>query len=235
MSEGKVIIYYHDTCPTSIKLIDTLEKEGLLDLVRLINVRNHPFLAINRGVLSVPAIEIDGEIIDFGPIDFDYVISKIKGLNADLEFNDKLKGFKITILDNLFLALSLYIHEDVNVLLDYYLIRKRLGLLGRDISDVKKELGLDNIDFYRSIEEKLLKVIAINLLREVKWLNNIDLTKDEFLRKYSIDVLSHWLAARGSIARVGLIIPNDKSRIRCKAIKLHDFIRENWDYLMSKI
>jgi len=203
--------------------------------VKLINVKDNPFLALNKRILSVPAIEIDGEIIDFGPIDFDYVLNIIKGNRATIELSDKLKALKITTIDNLFLALSLYLHEELDVLLNYYLIRKRLGWHDKSIDEIKSELGISNNSFYETIEEKLLKVISINLLREIKWLDQIELTRDNFLSKYDVYALSHWLIARGSIARIGLFILDEKSKIRSKAIKLLDFIKDNLGYLIQKV
>lgn len=235
MCSGRVIIYYHATCPTSIKLINLLKKEGLLDSVKLIDVKDNPFIALNNGILSVPAIEINGEIIDFGPIDFDYVLNRIRGNNAVYELSDKVNTLKRIILDNLFLSLVLYLHEKLEPLLDYYLIRKRLGWENKELHEIKSELRLSNESFYRVIEEKLLKVIAINLLREIKWLNQIELTKRNFLDRYDVDTLSHWLIARGSVARVNLIVPDEKLKVRSKAIKLLNFIKDNWSYLIQKV
>lgn len=58
-----VKVYFHPTCPTSIKLMKLLVEEGLNDKVVLVDTSKNPYPAFKKGILSIPSVEIDGHVV----------------------------------------------------------------------------------------------------------------------------------------------------------------------------
>ena len=56
-------IYIHKSCPTSIRLLELLREEGIIEKFDIVDVEE-------KGYVSVPTLEIEDKVVDFGPIDF---------------------------------------------------------------------------------------------------------------------------------------------------------------------
>jgi len=228
-------IYIHKTCPTSIELINEIEKIGLKDM-DIVDVEKSPFKAISRGYVSVPTIEIDGEIFDFGPVDIQGFIQYIREKQSPDPTQEILDRIIATILDNIFLALSIYLRGDISAILDY---KPLLALLERNYGIKNVQLAFKNIqennkEIYSQIEEKLLKTIAYGFIKELYYIHHKKLPIDYFER-YTYEIFLHWTLARSSISRIGLISCVDKQDFREKVLKLMDVIKENWYKYWDKV
>ena len=200
-------IYIHKTCPTSLKLLEALERENLLDRVQIIDVEERPFAAINIGVVSVPIIECDGEVIDFGPIKIEDVVKMVKRgeiLKEKPSIEDAVKKILRIIRDNLFLALNMYIRESPEFILESKALQSALNLDEEDVEAIRKYVKERREKIYEEVEEKLLRTIVRNLEMEITMLEMGKIFESEEILKEHI---KHWIIARSSTARIGLIQP----------------------------
>ncbi len=232
---SRVKIYYHETCPTSVELLNKLKNLGLLSSIELINVSEHPFFSLSDGIVSVPAIFIEGKLLDFGPINIGEVVDNIKfyletgkivlehvkGFNVE----DAVKRLRRIVYDNLFLACNVYIREDLTWLLDSPKIIQLLNLDNEGKENLLKHLKSEQQRYLKDMEEKLLKVLRYNLLLELRLLFGEQKTNDS-VKKLSIEYVMHWLIARSSVARISLVNPS-KVNLKEKAEKLLQFIKSD--------
>jgi len=201
-------IYIHKTCPTSTKLLELLEKNNLLDKVNVIDVGEEPFKLLNKGAISVPYIEKDGELVDMGPIDFEKVLSAIKTHLVDKPrekvFNDIATKLMHLVVDNVFYSISVYLRESLTFLLDSEPVVKYLCLEDK-VESFKEWLVEKEIEILTNYIESIKKTIVRNFLFEIKLLKGEKITLDKFKKSYSVQHIAHWLLFRGSVARVSLI------------------------------
>lgn len=235
-------ILIHKTCPTSIKLLEFLEKLGVLDKAKIIDVEKEPFYAVSLGVVHVPAIIKDDEILDFGPI-------KFEALEKNLDTNNKTKTSPSSyeelieiiyedILDNIFLALSVFLREKISIVLNYKPTINKLKkhIDAHYLDTLIKYIKENDENLYRNIEEKLVKYIAFSFIKELYWIHNRKLSIEEFNNLYTPPVFAHWVLARGSISRIGLIQDIAKEpKTKKKLLQLRQKIQEKWEQYWSKI
>ncbi len=226
-------IYYHETCPTSRKLLDSLRKRDIANKVRLIDAKKNSFPIIGRGFVSVPVIR--NNIVDYGPVDFEAIEKYIETSEWPTKTFDLEKAIEdITreALDNLFIALSVYLRRSIAILLEYPpLIEKlRLRYQNFDFDKLRSYVTENDTKIFASIEDKLIRYIAFSFIMELKWVYGRKLSIEEFERFYPENVFLHWILARSSVARVGLledIASNEE--LRRRALIIRDIIREKWD------
>ena len=232
-----VVILFHKTCPTSIKLLEALRRENLLDRVELVDVGVYPFEAVSRGMVSVPAIYINDKIFDFGPINIDRAVKLIKKTlenESAYSYNPKEKLVN-TVLDNLFLAITTYLSESLTPLLEYLPLVELLEVKGEKFESFKKEIEKEEKEILGEIGEKLVRVIAYNFIKELYWINKRKLKWKEFTEIYSDEVLKHWFLARSTIARIGLNLDRFYLVIDEKIKQFKKLLYEKWDRYWENI
>jgi len=238
----KFKIYYHESCPTSLKLLRLLKGRKLLEKVETIDVGQRPLKAISKGLVLVPAVLKGDELIDFGSVNMEKCASIIAGesFKEDLKkigIEDAVNYLIHDILDNLFLSLVIYLRGNILPILDYTLsILKLNKLYGKEIIPFLTEYLEENgKQIYESIKEKLKKIIAINFMREINWIHGRVIRKEEFEKMYPFHVFAHWVLARSSISRVGLLTNLTTDRELTERIKeLREHLLLRWDEYSEK-
>ena len=135
----------------------------------IVAVEKSPFKAISREYVSMPTIEVDREIFDFGPVDIHGFVQCIREKQSPYPTREILDRIVATILDNIFLALSSYLRGDMSAILDY---KPLVALPERNYGSKNVQLAFENIkennkEIYRQIEAKLLKTIAYGFIKEL--------------------------------------------------------------------
>jgi len=120
----KLKLYYHLSCPTSLKLIRLLIEKELIKNLEAIDVGKKPLTAISRGLILVPAIEKKREIINCGPVNIENILNafaekKVSSEIKEASPEDIIDFLVHDILDNLFLSLIVYLRESILPILDY--------------------------------------------------------------------------------------------------------------------
>ncbi len=113
-------IYVHRLCHTSIRLLRILHEKKIGD-IKIVDIGQNPLALVSMGIVSVPAVEVDGSIIDFGPIDPDNILSIIaeeKKISLS-PIEDAIEAIYKEILDNLFIALTIYLRGSIALVFEY--------------------------------------------------------------------------------------------------------------------
>ncbi len=238
-------IFIHKTCPTSQKILEILRDLGVLGMAEIIDVENEPLYLISLGFVHVPAILVDNQIFDYGPIKFDEfeksIIDyrlKIEEIPKKLSRDDLINILYEDILDNLFLSLSVFLREKVSIVLKYKPTMTKITrhIDKQDLNNFIKYVENNDYDLYKEIEEKLIKYIAFSFIRELFWIHNRKISIENFDRLYPLPVFVHWVLARSSISRVGLICDITKNhKIRNKIFLIRQIIQEKWERYWEKI
>lgn len=99
---ARIRIYLHPKCYSSYRLYLFMRREGLLDRgVELIDTSKRPFIAISRGIISVPAVECDGRVVFQGMVDREILRKLIDGGWPVIEPSNMVERFAAGIADSL--------------------------------------------------------------------------------------------------------------------------------------
>ena len=165
------------------------------------------------------------------------ILDTLKGYKRGVE-KEPLKIMLHDVLDNLFLSLIVYLRGDVYPILEYTLTVNK-ALKDRCIcilGFIKNEIKQCGRKLYEEIKERLKKTIALNFIRELYWIRGKKLMKEEFENLYPISIFAHWVLARSSIARIGLLHDMKNNKVLMTRIKeLGTHIMENWDKYWEKV
>ncbi|MGQ4832719.1 MAG: glutaredoxin domain-containing protein [Candidatus Asgardarchaeia archaeon] len=207
-------IIIHKTCPTSLKVVKFVREHNLSEKTVIIDAAERPYYAITKGVISVPAIFVNGKIIAMGPVDFDSLYERLTTGRVYVEDIDAKYGMKqtfIAILDALGTASWVYLKEDIKEILEYrLLVEPTIGIV--DWEESRKEEYLKDVyDYFLSKKETFLKTYSKyffknftkNFIREYYWRTG-EFPSESVFDVYTEDVFGHWLATRGTIGRIGL-------------------------------
>ena len=241
----EVEIFVHPTCSTCHSLIRLLKQWGFINKVKIYDTSIDPHMALERGVRSVPSIFIDGDLVFAGVVDF----KKLKEiLNAGLltektmlSDGELIERFLRGVLDSVATALWLYININCRAFTnDVRFLRAITNLSTYDDGNLSRLISILNDDarcrgIVEDNKERFLKVIAINFVREVYWLNG-RVNGATALSNYNLYSLAHWAMVRGSVSRVGLVPHSlNDSKFRSKIEELWSYINAHFDELMSKV
>ena len=241
----EVEIFVHPTCTTCHTLIRLLRQWNLIDKVKIYDTSKDPYIALERGVRSVPSIFIDNELVFAGIVDFAKLRQLLMGLKAPEEAklsDDELAArFIRGVLDSVATAAWLYVNEDCSAFTrDLKFLKAITNLSILDGKYVDRLVSLLNNPYTcRSLieanEEGFLRAISVNFVREVYWLmGKVDW--GEVSSKYSIESIAHWLMVRGSVSRVGLIPHRlSEEKFRAKVTKVYEYIKAHFSELMDKV
>ncbi|WP_069807303.1 thioredoxin family protein [Vulcanisaeta thermophila] len=244
----KIEVFIHPTCSTCHTLIKMLSRWGYLDRVSIIDTSKEPYIAMERGVRSVPSIFINGELVFAGIVDFKALKAMLDGLNirakVEVSIEELTEDFFKGVLDTISTALWLYINADCRAFLEdrdfvmaimnlkkyanYEELYKRLSdYLGNEVNCGE---GI------RAREERFLRVIARNFAREVYWLHGKALSWGEVSRLYPREVIAHWMIVRSTLGRVGLRIHRlSEGEFRAKVDRVYEYLNANFDSIISEV
>ncbi|BDC19713.1 thioredoxin family protein [Acidianus sp. HS-5] len=241
----KVEIFTHRNCTECNLLLEYLDQKGLLGRVQVIDTELYPFLALERGVISTPSVFIDGKLVYAGTVDFQEFERLLQGekvvrkINKD-ELVDKLM---YGIVDSFAATAWLYVNLDF----DSFMAQKDfvMAVTGLVLSEDSDELYnyLRNLvikngaEYVKKWEDRMLRNISSNFVREIYWLYNSKLSLEEIKAKYPIEVFAHWLMVRGgSTGRVGLRIhPLTEKDTMERISRAYIYMLNNYDQLWDKV
>ncbi|MGC9153301.1 MAG: thioredoxin family protein [Vulcanisaeta sp.] len=248
MSSTNVEIFVHPTCSTCHTLIRLLKQWGYLDRVRIVDTSRDPYIAVERGVRSVPSIFINGELVFAGIVDFKRLKVLLDGEYSGNRFEGDLteleERFFKGVLDSVATALWLFVNEDCDAFLrdrDFVMAITNLSVFSnRDEAYEMLHKYLSNVDACRDAitrrEERFLAVITRNFAREIYWLHNRFVSWGEVSKLYSKEVIAHWMIIRSALGRVGLrVYPISNERFREKVDKVYDYMSRVFDEHMSQV
>jgi predicted thioredoxin/glutaredoxin len=243
----KVEIFTHKNCTECHIVLDYLKEKGLLERVDVIDTEKYPFLAFERGVISTPSIFIDGELVFAGKVDMDKLESLLKGEETlpleNIDDNQLLRSLMEGIVDSFAATAWLYVNRNLRLFVeqkDFVMavtgisMRRDKEELYSKIKDMvarNEELLLD------SWKELMIRNITSNFIRELYWLYEHKLDKQEVTSRYPLEVFSHWLMVRGgAVGRVGLkIYPLKDERVIRRISEAYLYLFSNYDSIWEKI
>ncbi|MQL55198.1 thioredoxin family protein [Acidianus ambivalens] len=241
----KVEIFTHKNCTECNLLLEYLDQKGLLGRVQIIDTELYPFLALERGVISTPSVFIDGKLVYAGTVDFQEFEKLLQGekivkkINKD-ELVDKLM---YGIVDSFAATAWLYVNLDF----DSFMAQKDfvMAVTGLVFSEDAEELYnylrnlmiKNGLEYVKKWEDKMLRNISSNFVREIYWLYGSKLSLEQIKAKYPLEVFAHWLMVRGgSTGRVGLRIhPLTEKDTMERISKAYMYMINNYDQLWEKV
>ncbi len=248
MSTHNIEIFIHPTCSTCHTLTRLLRQWGYLDRVRIIDTSKDPYIAMERGIRSVPSILINGELVFAGIVDFKRLKAILDGEYSSSKFDGDLREleerFFKGVLDSVATALWLYVNEDCDALLrdrEFTMAITNISIYSNReeaYNELRKYLGYPDMcrDAIRSREEKFLVVIIKNFAREIYWLHNRFLSWSEISKLYNKEVIAHWMIVRSALGRVGLRVhPISNERFWEKVGKVYNYMSQVFEEYMRQV
>lgn len=235
-------VFVHPTCSTCHALLQRLHRWGLIDKVRIIDTSKDPYVAIEKGVRSVPSIFINGELAFAGVMDFEEVRSALLG-NAPMRSsspseNELVQAFMRGVLDSVATALWLYVNEDCGAFLrdGGATLKAMMGIGDEELGKFEAIVqGMNCAQLVSSNEESFLRVISTNFAREIYWvLGKVSWATVKSL--YSREAVAHWMIVRSALGRVGLR-PHRLSEpgFASKVDRVYEYLERRFDELMDKV
>lgn len=238
-----IIVYFHPTCPTSIKLLKKLWEERLHEKVLLIDVSESPYRAFEKGLLSVPGVEIDGKIVVQGVLFNEVLEFIVKGEAITIPYrgpSELVKRFMRGVLESFAVTSWAYVNWRLTPILENESFTSSvIGVYGIDYENAIKGL----VESVKSSEERLLeeyskymvRSAAYNYIRELYWLGGVDSIKRGSIHRVGLEELGHWLMLRSSIGRVGLNIRPLSEELKRRIDKVREYLLENFEEIIEKI
>ncbi|AWR97636.1 thioredoxin [Acidianus sulfidivorans JP7] len=241
----KVEIFTHKNCTECNMLLEYLDKKNLLGKVQIIDTELYPFLALERGVISTPSVFIDGTLVYAGSVDFEEFEKLLSGdkITKKIDKDELVDKLMAGIVDSFAATAWIYVNMDF----DSFMAQKDfvLAVTGLVFADNKEEMYnyLRNTmikEGYKYVEkwnDRILRNISSNFVREIYWLYQTKIPVDELKRKYTFEIFAHWLMVRGgSTGRVGLRIhPITDTEVMERIKKAYDYMLLNYDNLWEKV
>ncbi len=110
---------------------------------------------------------------------------------------------------------------------------RREQLYLRILKDVKEKEDM----LLEEWKERMMRNIASNFVRELYWLYERKLDKEDIAKTYPLEVFSHWLMVRGgAVGRVGLrIYPLSDKTVISRISEAYLYLFNNYDSLWEKV
>lgn len=221
-------IYIHPTCSSSYKLVKYMMERDIS--VELIDA-SVPASIIERGIVSVPWVEIGGEPVAADPVEPEEIEQMLKG-NYSPRI-DPMEAFRRSLLASSYLsALSLaHARVDVGITTGFLKAALRSAYSGLSAIDLMREVKRDSNSIYEALEEKIAKVVAASFLRELYWTRG---AREELRTAFDERLLSLWLLSKISIGRAG--IPGAPPKINRNGISIvMSLLESSGERMMHKI
>jgi predicted thioredoxin/glutaredoxin len=229
--------YIHLTCPHSRELLALLDQTGLRESTVVVDAGNTPFDTFRHGVLSVPSLFADNNLVASGTFEPERLRNYLSLFTPVIPGDETLfHGMINAATDNVGIAAYLYLYEEPGILFqnpDYLLaasgliwiaVRDRDGFLGK-----LRALAESNLPGFLIEKPHLFyKVIALNFLREVYWATGQTPDENKMRELYTPEMFAHWLFIRPAVGRIGIRTESASGTIPSKA-------RAVWDYMLGNL
>ncbi|BBG24275.1 thioredoxin family protein [Sulfuracidifex tepidarius] len=241
----KIEVFTHRNCTECHILLDYLKEKGLIEKVEIIDTEKYPFLAFERGVISTPSVFVDGNLIFAGKVDFDKLDDILKGNKVESAIleDQLLEKLMEGIVDSFAATAWIYVNRDLSLFVeqkDFVMAvtgiaidDRREQLYLRILKDVKEKEDM----LLEEWKERMMRNIASNFVRELYWLYERKLDKEDIAKTYPLEVFSHWLMVRGgAVGRVGLrIYPLSDKTVISRISEAYLYLFNNYDSLWEKV
>jgi len=224
-------IYMHPRCGDSWHVYQLLERNSLLNLVNLTNTEEHPFLALSKGVFSIPAFELKDRVVLQGYFTEEDVILLAKdGRMRIKSTSEALDRLMKSIFSSFLVVAAVYLSGTFKVLLDardYLLSASGAFFLPEQetfLQAAREKLAQALID--DSNRKSFHRIIAGNYVRDIYWLTGTP-PRRETIEKLGLSFFRDWLLLRASIGRV--FVPQSSL-----PAGLDVRVREAWEYTLEK-
>ncbi|AWR99845.1 thioredoxin family protein [Metallosphaera hakonensis] len=241
----QVEIFTHKNCTECNLLVEYLEQRGLLGKVKLIDTEAYPFLALEKGVISTPSVFVDGKMVYAGKVDFAEFEELLKGNGVERKFNrdELVTRFMEGIVDSFAATAWLYVNRDFDSFMEQKdFVFAVTGLALSEGGDegyqyLRNVLLKDRDKILQEWEPKMFRNISSNFVREIYWLYQRKLPRDEIFSRYPLEVFAHWLMIRGGVVgRVGLRIhPLSEVETMTRIARVYGYTMENYDSIWERV
>lgn len=242
----EIEVYTHSRCAECTILLQFLRERNLLDKVRVIDTEKYPFLALEKGVLSTPSIFVDGKLLYAGVVDFgelEEILVKGEVRTTDVQINELIDRLMNGVVNSFAMTDWLFLNPDPDALMDQKdFVLAVTGLIKDPKRDEKlNSLHTDVRKNWNGILEawkiKMMKNIASNFVREIYWLYERKIPKEEVESMYPLEVFAHWMMVRGgAVGRVGLrIMPLSDTSTLSRIAEVYEYLTANYDQILDRI
>ena len=228
----RVRIYIHPTCMTSYRLVKRLHEDGLLDRVELVDTSMvAPSGVFEKGVWSVPWMEVDGKPAATDPVDPEEAVGIILEGWGQIPSNPA-ERFMETILHSMYASSLVYIHGSLRPVLSPSLasaaLRTPLG--GPDPHEALKAVAAREAELLERWMDRVMRVLGIGYVRTLWWAAGGGHGELEPPSQTQVAV---WLLSTAGMGRVGLPWRPylDSGRIR----RLAGFIEKGFKGLLGRV
>lgn len=225
-------VYMHPRCSDSYNVYLLLERNSLLERVKLVNTERNPLQSIRLGVFSVPAFVENERVILQGYLSEAEILSLLTTGRIDVpSLEVAVERLMKSVFSSFLVASVVYLSgsfEPVAHSEDYVLSASGAFFITeqRKFLEVAKE-RLTTTTFDESIERSLLRVIAGNFVRDYYWLRG-EVPTRESLSKLGEEYFRDWLFLRASLGRI--FVPHSQPPEGLK-----NRVRKAWEYLLERV
>ncbi len=224
-------VYLHPRCSDSWHVYKLLEKNSLLELVKLVNTEQAPLLALSKSVFSVPAFELSGKVVLQGYFTDDEVISLVRSgrihVGSPEEALDRLMK---SVFSSFLVASAVYLSGSFSVLVDARdYVYSASGALFLTEHETFFELARDKLrtaTLGEEDEKHFVRIIAGNFIRDLYWLRGEPLNRDT-IENLGYSYFREWLLLRSSLGRV--FVPHSRP-----PADVEERIRKAWEYTLHR-
>jgi len=236
--------YIHLSCPNSVKMLHILEELNIINYTKVIDVGKEPFLAYQNGILSVPVLFHDNNIIVSGTLDENWLMKYLSLYSVEEPEDDLIfRNYLFSILDNVATASFIYLYENHKAVLQnksYIMATAGFNrIITKDIdSFISKILDVAEKKFPEFIQEKSIlfqKAISLNFLREIFWVKKNKISIEQFNQIHSKESLALWLFSRASLGRIAIKKDITEEFLMQKSNTIWAYILNNYDEIWSKV
>ncbi len=238
MLKREVIV--HPTCKTSYKFIKKLHLDT--ELYRetiLVDAASRPYYALSLGLLSVPAIIVDGIPLYAGPIDLDRAVNLLRNprILGENEYSIRELAEKIPVIIGDSQALSaILVYNGLEPVLGFEnTLKAGLGVWSKDIVEKATEEFINDKELVEKAHRKAVRNLAYNTIRAIYWTycRGVKRLRDfeEFL---SLDHLALLLELSSIYGRIGFV-HHRRKRIVEKTRPIYEYIEEKFNKILDYI
>lgn len=223
-------VYVHPRCFDSYRVYQ-LAAELHVRHVSFVNTELDPFGALSRGIFAVPAFEKDGKIILQGWFTQEDFLSLLKEEKVNISSKEDAFGRLLrSIAASFTVASAVYLVGDLSIVAgspEYLMSASGAYFLSDSEEFIDYATWKLRETEVESIEERLLRSVAANFVRDTYWLRGDVPTRSE-VESLGSSFFEAWLAARASIGRI--FVPHSYAWEG-----LHERVKRAWAYLLQHI
>ncbi|QOJ78550.1 hypothetical protein IG193_07275 [Infirmifilum lucidum] len=224
-------VYLHPRCSDSWHVYKLLEKNSLLELVKLANTEQNPLLALSKSIFSVPAFELSGKVVLQGYFTDEEVISLVRSgkiyVGSPEEALDRLMK---SVFSSFLVASAVYLSGSFSVLLDARdYVYSASGALFLPEHETFLELARSKLKaatLGEHDEKYFVRIIAGNFIRDLYWLRGEPLDRST-VENLGYSYFREWMLLRSSLGRV--FVPHSRPPAH-----VEEKVRRAWEYTLDR-